>query len=345
MTRPRTWALVLVLVLSAMLSGWYGYRMYQRIMVSPFFHGPGVIPIQVPTGASMAELLQILAQQEAATDTALFRAWSTRRGFLTPRPGNYLLVPGSSLNDLVLKLRSGEQDPVRLTLHGARNMEEVAAKVAKVLEPSEDQLLHAFRDTSLLLSLELRPEEVQLVFLPNTYEFWWNVSAEGFLRRMVREHRSFWTEERSLRADSLGLTPFEVGVLASIVEAETNMPEDAPIVAGVYLNRLRIDMPLQADPTLKFALRLDSVARVLDRDKGVVSPYNTYTHRGLPPGPIRIPGPRSIDAVLFAPRHKFLYFCAKEDLSGYSHFSKSYSEHLQHARRYQRALNARRIFR
>jgi UPF0755 protein len=162
---------------------------------------------------------------------------------------------------------------------------------------------------------------------------------------MAREYRRYWTPERQAKAKALGLTQSEVSTLASIVQAETGVASDAPLIAGVYLNRLRIGMPLQADPTLKYALGMDSISRVLDRDKLVDSPYNTYQHKGLPPGPINLPEARFISAVLDAGKHDYLYFCARSDLSGHSDFSRTYEQHLVYARKYQRALDQRQIYR
>jgi UPF0755 protein len=183
------------------------------------------------------------------------------------------------------------------------------------------------------------------LFLPDTYEVWWTVKPEELMDRFAKEYKRFWNAERTKAAQAIGLSPTEVSTLASIVQAETGKASDAPIIAGVYLNRLRIGMPLQADPTLKYALGMDSLNRLLTADLRVESPYNTYTHAGLPPGPINLPEPRFIDAVLHPQQSDYLYFCAREDLSGYSNFSRSYEQHLVNARRYQRALDQRGIYR
>ena len=183
------------------------------------------------------------------------------------------------------------------------------------------------------------------LFIPNTYEFWWTTTPEQFIDRMRKEHEAFWTDDRKAKAKAKGLSITETATLASIVQAETMQMTDAPRIAGVYLNRLRIGMALQADPTLKFALGLDSVQRILNTDKRVDSPYNTYKFAGLPPGPINMPEPRFIDAVLNAEKHDHFYFVAKADMSGYSEFARTYDQHLVNARKYQRALNERGIYR
>jgi UPF0755 protein len=183
------------------------------------------------------------------------------------------------------------------------------------------------------------------MFLPNTYEFYWTTSARDFTDRMKKEWEQFWTEERRQKAQAMGLTPEEVTTLASIVRAETNKADEMPRVAGVYLNRLRVNMPLQADPTLVFALGDFSIKRILAKDKAIDSPYNTYMYRGLPPGPINMPSITAIDAVLNAESHKYFYFVAKEDFSGYHTFSVNYDEHMKNARKYQKALKERGILR
>jgi UPF0755 protein len=183
------------------------------------------------------------------------------------------------------------------------------------------------------------------MFIPDTYEMWWTETPRGFVARMAREYKAFWTEARKTKAAAMKLDQVEVSVLASIVQAETCARRDAPDIAGVYLNRLRTGMPLQADPTLKFALGLDTVSRVLNIDKQVDSPFNTYMYTGLPPGPINLPEKPFIDAVLDAPKHDYLYFCASEALDGTSNFARTYEQHLVNARRYHRALNERGIYR
>ena len=337
--------LLLLALLVAVLAGgavWWVWRKADR----PAGTDDGVPRVVlVPTGGTFDQLVDTLQRQGLVDDAAFFRRWADLRKFRNPKPGRYVVGPGTSINDLVLRLRRGEQDPVRVTFTNVRRLSELAGRVARYLEPDSLEMLAALSDPALMAEHGMRPETFISLFLPNTYEFWWTTTPEGFVDRMAREHDAFWEGGRAEKAARLGLSPVEVSTLASIVQAETIKPDEAPRIAGVYLNRLRIGMPLQADPTLKFALGLDSVARILDRDKEVDSPYNTYTHAGLPPGPINMPEPRNIDAVLNAERHDYLYFCAREDFSGYSNFAKSYGEHLRNARRYQRALNARRIYR
>jgi UPF0755 protein len=179
--------------------------------------------------------------------------------------------------------------------------------------------------------------------IPNTYQFFWNTSAEGVFKRLNREKEKFWTPERRAEADSLGLSVNEVYILASIVEEETNKSRDKPLVASVYLNRLHAHMPLAADPTARFAAGDFSLKRITSRQTTLKSPYNTYLHPGLPPGPICTPSIKTIDAVLHAPSTPYYYFCAKPDFSGYNNYARNYSRHLRNARAYQKALDSLRI--
>ncbi|MDX9751544.1 MAG: endolytic transglycosylase MltG, partial [Flavobacteriales bacterium] len=300
--------------------------------------------VRIPSGAGLVQAMVSLRSAGVLADERAFRLLARQKKYTDRvRPGRYRITGGMSMNALVNKLRAGEQDPVRVTFNNIQRLPQLAGRLAHYLEPDSLAFLHAFNDPDNIHASGLDAANFIGAFLPDTYELWWTTTPAAFLARMQRERTAFWTDERTAKARAFRLSPAEVTTLASIVQAETMRMDDAPKIAGVYLNRLRIGMPLQADPTLKFALGLDSIRRVLDRDKLVDSPYNTYRHAGLPPGPINMPAPRFIDAVLNAPRHDHLYFCAKADMSGYSEFSRTYEQHLVHARRYQRALNERGI--
>jgi len=300
----------------------------------------------VPTGADFQTVVDSLDRLAAVGDERGFRWLSERKNYVDRvKPGRYRIPHGMSMNALVNMLRAGEQEPVKLTFSNVDHLPELAGRAARALEADSVAFLKTFTDPSLQRAMGLSKATFISLFVPNTYEFWWTTTPDEFIERMRKEHDLFWTEEREAQARVHDLSTVEVATLASIVQAETMRMADAPRIAGVYLNRLRIGMPLQADPTLKFALGLDSVNRVLARDKAVDSPYNTYRHKGLPPGPINMPEPRFIDAVLSAEEHDYLYFCARADLSGYSDFTRTYDQHLVNARRYQRALNERKIFR
>lgn len=261
------------------------------------------------------------------------------------KPGYYVLKANMTSVEAVRLLRSGRQEPLNLTFTNSRTLGELSKKVGNRLMFSEkeiDSLLHSPQvareygfDTTTFIGM----------FLPNTYEFYWTTSAREFLDRMKKEYDKYWTEERLARAKEMGLTRHEVSTLASIVNAETNKADEMPRVAGVYLNRLNKNIPLQADPTLKFALGDFTIKRILNKDKEIDSPYNTYKYAGLPPGPINMPPLSALNGVLNAEDHKYLYFCAKPDFSGYHNFAITYNEHLKNARKYQRALSQEGIYR
>jgi UPF0755 protein len=255
------------------------------------------------------------------------------------KPGRYLLTKGMSNSQIVDLLRAGKQSEVKLVFNTTRHFDRLAGTISKQIEADSTSLLLSFRDTARMKSLGFTPDQWRAMFIPNTYSFFWNTSADQFLERMKKEFDNFWTGARADRLKELGMDKFQLITLAAIVQEETFKTEDMPIVAGVYMNRLRKGMRLQADPTVIFALGDYSIRRVLRTHLKVDSPYNTYRNAGLPPGPIRMPSIQAIDACLNFQNHDFIYFCAKEDFSGYSVFSKSYTEHLANARRYQRALS------
>jgi len=245
----------------------------------------------------------------------------------------------------VLLLRSGKQTPVKVVVNNIRLKEELAGKVGSLLEVDSAGMMRLMNNSKFTLNYGFVPEAFPTLFLPNTYEFYWNTSGEEFVDKMAKEYKKFWTDERKTKAKKLGLEQSEVSILASIVEKESNFRSEHSTVAGVYLNRLRIGMPLQADPTLVFANRDFAAKRVLNKHKEIDSPYNTYRNKGLPPGPICIPDPRTIDAVLDAEKHTYIYFCAKADGSGRHAFASTYNEHLGNAREFQRMLNRQGVMR
>ncbi|MBL7963671.1 MAG: endolytic transglycosylase MltG [Flavobacteriales bacterium] len=345
MGRWVRWVLIF-LVLLALIAAVLGWMAWRRI------NGPGTAfteesrVLLIPSSATYEQVVDSLRAEGAFRDEELFRLVAERKKYPSRvKSGRYRIVRGTSLNDLVDMLRSGQQEPVRVTFTNIEDLPELAGRVAQYLEPDSLAMLELLADTTLMRSLGHSPETFIGMFIPDTYEFWWNTTPAKFVERMRKEHEAFWTVSRLAKADAIGLKPGKVATLASIVQAETVKPDESPRIAGVYLNRLRIGMPLQADPTLKFALGDRAIRRLLNVDKQIDSPYNTYLYTGLPPGPINMPERRFIDAVLDAERHEFLYFCAREDLSGYSNFARTYDQHLVNARRYQRALDQQGIMR
>lgn len=260
------------------------------------------------------------------------------------KPGLYNIEPKMTNRELVRLLRSGQQTPVNITFNNVRTDEDLAEKITRNLEIESTEFLQILQDSVYAAKFGFNKQTVLSLFIPNTYEVYWNVTAIDLFDRMYKEYNRFWTEERKAKASKLGLDPVEASTLASIVQAETAKADERPKVAGVYLNRLRINMPLQADPTLIYALGDFEIKRVLNIHKEIESPYNTYKYTGLPPGPINLPDISALEAVLNPQKHSYLYFCAKEDFSGYHAFATNLRDHMNNARRYQQALNAAKIY-
>jgi UPF0755 protein len=254
------------------------------------------------------------------------------------KPGRYLLKRNMSNLRAIQLLKSGTQEPVRITFNNVRLIPELAEKITRNLGMTPEEFEAALRRFSMSNSSGLNKDNMMAMFIPNTYEVYYNILPDALVKRMHQEYQNFWNEERIAKAKKMGLTPIEVSILSSIVQAETIQEEEAPTIAGLYLNRLKQGIPLQADPTLKFAVGDFSLKRILNIHKEIDSPYNTYRYAGLPPGPINMPEINSLEAVLnFAPSD-YLYMCAKEDFSGRHNFTSNYKEHMNNAIRYQRAL-------
>lgn len=258
-------------------------------------------------------------------------------------PGRYDVGSGHSTLTVFRQLRNGTETPVRLTIPVLRTSQDLARFLSKHLEPSTDAFAEILSDTLALAQYGQTPETAVCLFIPNTYEVYWSLTPEELLSRMQKEAQHYWNNERLQKAKEAGLTPNEVITVASIVEQETAYNPEKPMVAGMYLNRVRKNMPLQADPTVKFALGNFALRRILHEHLKVDSPYNTYKNAGLPPGPICIPSMASIEAVLNFARHDYLYMCAKEDFSGSHNFAVTYADHLKNAAKYTSALNQRGI--
>ena len=301
--------------------------------------------LEIPSNSVYKNVVDELYEERVINDALSFSFVAKILGYQEAvKPGLYQIEPKMNNLQLVRMLRSGQQTPVRVTFNTVRTQEELAEKISVNLEVSKEQVLELLQDSVYIRKFGFEEETVMSLFIPNTYEFWWNTSAEELFERMHKEYQSFWTEARSQKAQDLGLSKEEVSTLASIVQAESQKSDERPRIAGVYLNRLRIGMPLQADPTLVFAAGDFTIKRLTAKQMAIDSPYNTYKYAGLPPGPINLPDINSLDAVLNYEKHSYLYFCAKEDFSGYHSFAVGYDEHLSNARRYQRALNAANIY-
>ena len=262
----------------------------------------------------------------------------------TIKTGRYAIRDGMTMPEIIRMLRSGNQSAVKLTFNNMRTNENLAGRISNQLMLDSVELLNVLKDETKLEVLGFDTNTIAAMFIPNTYEVYWDTSIDNLMNRMKKEYTNFWNESRKDKAKEIGLSPIEVSILASIVEEEATYSDEYSIVAGLYLNRLKRGQRLEADPTIKFALNDFSLRRILYKHLEVESPYNTYRNEGLPPGPIRIPSIKGIDATLSPQDHKYLFMCAKEDLSGRHNFATTHAEHLRNAARYQRALNERKIY-
>ena len=335
--------ILLVLGILAIFALAFGYWLYKTIMSPNVTTGEEKeAVIYIPTGseydAVVDSLQAYLLNQKSFEWVAKKKAYANNI-----RPGRYVIKDGMSNNQLVNMLRGGLQSPINVSFNYMRNVDMLAGKVAKQIEADSASIANLLHDKQYINELGFNEQTISALFLPDTYQFYWNTDAEGFVARMTKEYAAFWNEERRAQAQEQGLSPIQVSVLASIVDKETNKSDEMPRIAGVYLNRLKNNWLLQADPTLIFAIGDFSIKRVLNVHKEVESPYNTYKYTGLPPGPICIPSVAAVKAVLNAETHNYFYFCAKEDFSGYHNFAKTLAEHNRNAAKYQNALNQRGI--
>ena len=299
--------------------------------------------VYVPTGASFTQLMDSLRRHEVLRNETAFARMARRHGLDTAlKAGRYELKEGMSYVRTVRMLRLGWQVPVRVTFNNIRTPDRLAGILARKLEPDSAAWLAALTSDSLARVYGLTPQTILTLCIPNTYEFFWNTSPDTFLRRMRQESDKFWTS-RDPKLSRSGLTRQQAYILASIVYEETKRKNEMPRVAGVYVNRLKRGMPLQADPTVKYAVGDFALRRVLNRHLEVASPYNTYNYPGLPPGPICMPSIDALDGVVDFENHDYLYFCAKDDLSGAHAFARTLAEHNRNAQAYARALNRRGI--
>lgn len=260
------------------------------------------------------------------------------------KSGRYKITDGMSNNELVGLLRSGRQSPVHFTFNNIRTLEQFAGIVSRYLDMDSLEFITLLHEPANLQKWGVTEETLIGLFIPNTYQIYWDISPEDFVERMRAEYQKFWNDSRKKKAEQTGLTPMDVMTLASIVEEETNRKEEYPIIAGVYMNRLKKGWKLEACPTLKFALGDFTIKRILDKHQQTDSPYNTYKNAGLPPGPVRMPSVQVIEAVLNYQHHDYMFFCAKSDFSGRHYFSRTLREHNKHAAEYHRALNQRKIY-
>lgn len=336
--------IIAVIAAAGIYGAKYAYGLYSQF-TEPVVPAKG--SLYIPTGSNFDEVLDSLTSNNFLSDTAAFVRVARLKGYDDQNilPGRYIVNKGMSASDLVNKLQRGLQDPVKVTFNNIRTKAEFAGKIAKRIEADSSSLAELMNDNNYLGRFDFDTANIISMFLPDTYEFYWNTAPKPFFKRMKQEYDKFWTESRKQKADSLNMSLQEVAVLASIVQAEQlKHRSERPKIAGLYINRIKKNIPLQSDPTLVFALGDFSKKRVLNKDKEVNSPYNTYKYAGLPPGPINMPEKPSLNAVLDYEKHNYIYMCAKEDFSGYHYFSSNLRQHNIYAKRYQNALNKAKIY-
>lgn len=343
--RKRKVFVISMVVFSVLLTT-FSFYFYQMFKGSNVLLDQPDRAVTIERGETFSDLRARLYDNEIIQDALSFSFVAKVLDYQEAvKPGVYLLKSGMSNLDLVRMLRAGDQVPVKITFNNIRLKHELAERITEntgIAASSFEQLLN---DENFLAGYDLNPDNSMTVFLPNTYEVYWTITAEELFDKMYKEYQKFWTADRKRQADKIGLTPTEVSVLASIVQAESIQSEEKKTIAGLYINRLKRNIFLQADPTLVYALGDFTIQRVLNEHKRIESPYNTYKYRGLPPGPINLPTLASLEAVLSYEKHDYIYMCAKEDFSGFHRFAKTLTEHNRNAQLFQQALNKRMIFR
>ena len=320
-----------------------GIKIYVDIFTNNTNFSQDEVFVYVPSDATYQDVKEIMAPFVKNMDN--FEKVTEKRSYIDNIvPGKFLLKKGMNSFQLVSAIRRNV--PVNLAFNNQERLENLCIRLSSQIEPDTTKLLKCFRDTLFLKENGFTKETVFAMFLPNTYEVYWNISAEKFRTKMLKEYNRFWTKERIQKATALNLTPVQVITLASIVHKETAKKAERKTVAGVYLNRLKLGMPLQADPTIIYALKLKTndfeqiIKRVLYNDLFIKSPYNTYTTIGLPPGPIAMPDVDAIDAVLNPEKHDYIYFCASVEKFGYHVFASTYEQHQVNAKKYSDWMNA-----
>jgi len=339
----KKFIIALVVIIIIALAG-TGIFYYLRLF------GPNVTGNQeylyIHTGATYNDVYDTIQAKGIVKDTTTFN-WAAHNMKYVNRvkPGKYKLTKDMSNRAFVRMLQLGQQEPVKLNIHNLRLKEQLAAFLGKKLEPDSTSFFRLMDSAKYVEQFGFTTDNVYVVVMPDSYEVNWNTSPEKFFARMKKHYDSFWTDERKQKAAAVNLSPIQVSILASIVDAEALHDEEMPKIAGLYLNRLKKGMLLQADPTVIFALHDFTIHRLLNRNiaQAAISPYSTYSHTGLPPGPIMMPSVNAVNAVLNYDHNNYLYMCAKEDFSGNHNFAVTEAEHRINAKKWQQALNDRNI--
>lgn len=335
--------LLILLVVAAIK----GFSLYHKAFAPNIYtKNKQDITFFIPSGSNYDDVLELMNEKKLIKNSKSFQWAATKKNYPNHiNPGRYKIENRMSNNEIINMLRSGKQDPVLLTFNNLRTEKQLANRLAEQLELDSQSIMTFFNSDSIAESYGFNKYTLRCIFIPNTYEVYWNISVEALFQRMLSEYNNFWNKRRVHKAEAIGLSKVEVITLASIVNEETRKNDEKDRIAGVYMNRLKKGIRLQADPTVIYAVGNFSMQRVLRKHYRIDSPYNTYKYGGLPPGPICFPEISSINAVLGYEKHKYLYFCAKPDFSGYHNFAKTLKEHNRNAELYRRELNKRRIYR
>lgn len=335
--------LIAIVLIGLVVAGFIAYTIYQTMFVSNTAFNNEVAHIYIPTNATYKEVREEL--EPLLKDIDKFDALAERKKYTTNiKAGKYAIKKGMNNNDIINSIRSNNI-PVKLSFNNQESLERLAGRVSTQIEADSLELFTVMSSPEFLKSNGFSFKTALGMYIPNSYQFFWNTSAEQFRERMLKEYNRFWNDERLAKANALNLTPDEVMTMASIVQKETAKVDERKRVAGVYMNRLKIGMPLQADPTVIYAIKLTSgdfdqvIKRVLYKDLEIDSPYNTYKYAGLPPGLITMPDISSIDAVLNYEKHDYFYFVADVKNFGYHKFAKTLSQHNVNRQEYVRWIN------
>jgi len=337
-------AAIIIAAIVILIAGYFALNVYQ------LYFAPNISENQkflyIKTNSSYDDLIAEIKKKDILNNVSSFASAAGKMNLpQNLKPGRYRLKKGMNNRTLINLIKAGNQEPVKLKFQNIRKKENFAAYLANNLEADSLSFINLLDSSALITKYGFNQDNIYTMFIPNTYEMYWNISPVDFFERMHKEYEKFWTTERKEKAASLNLSPSQVYTLASIVDAEALFDKEMPIIAGLYLNRLNKGILLQADPTVIFANNDFTVKRVTGKLLQVQSPYNTYKFAGLPPGPIMMPSINAIDAVLNRNQNNYIYMCAKEDFSGYHNFAETKEQHEINAKKYREALNKRNIFR
>ncbi|WP_010521039.1 endolytic transglycosylase MltG [Aquimarina agarivorans] len=339
--------LLLIVAITLVAGSIFSYTVYNKIFDPNTSFTEETKEVLIPTGSSFYDVVAKVSP--FIKDVESFSWLAKKKGYATRvKPGKYLLVKGSNNNELISNLRS-RNIPIKISFNNQERLENLAGRIAQQIETDSISLLNVFKEEAFLTEAGFNLNTALSMYIPNSYQVFWNISAEGFRNKMLKEYKHFWNDKRVKKAQNIGLKPVEVITLASIVHKETVKASERPRVAGVYMNRLKKGMKLDADPTVIYAIKKSSnnwkrvIRRVLRKDLKLVHPYNTYKNKGLPPGPIAMPDISAIDAVLNYENHNYFYFVADVEKFGYHKFSKNLRQHNNYSSKYHKWVNSKGI--